>query len=263
MSVESISAMPYVIDLTLHVHHVLPSSAGEPHRALNALLYHWLDAAEPALSKFVHEQAEPKPFTVSPLWQEGEGNYRFRMTLLEDQYAAFIARGMEKERTVRVGKEVLEIRDSRLEHCGYEELAQAVKLDGDLILQFTSPMSFRVNDLDDPLPLARRVFQSHLTKWNAFSGFALEPAATFLEWVESCVVISRMDLQTDVLRFERHVQIGCVGRVQYRVAKRAGGDEPVVRGLNILGNYAAFCGTGRKTTQGMGMTRRIKVWDEG
>ena len=247
--------MPYTFDLTLHLQRALPSSAGEPHRALNALLYHWLDAAEPSLAKFVHDLAEPKPFTVSPLWKQTDGTYQFRMTLLEDQYAPYISRGMEKEKTVRVGNEVLEIGDLRLEHCSYAELAERAKTQTDVSLEFLSPTSFRVNEMDDPLPFPRRVFQSYLTKWNVFSGLPLEPLGAFLEWVELNVAVARMDLKTDVLRFEKHVQIGCVGTVQYRVAKRALGDEQLVRGLNMLAGYAPFCGTGRKTTQGMGQTR--------
>jgi CRISPR-associated endoribonuclease Cas6 len=251
--------MPYALTLTLHLQRALPSSAGEQHRALNALLYHWLDAAEPSLAKFVHDMAEPKPFTVSPLWKQEDGTYRFRMTLLEDQYAPYISRGMEKEKTVRVGSEILEIGDLRLEHCTYAQLAGGANAQTEVTLEFLSPMSFRVNDMDDPLPFPRRVFQSYLTKWNAFSGFPFEPFGTFLEWVEQSVAVARMDLKTDVLRFERHVQIGSVGTIQYRVAKRVVGDEQLMRGLNMLAGYAPFCGTGRKTTQGMGQTRRISL----
>lgn len=249
--------MPYDIEMCMEVKRALSSSAGEQHRALNALLYHWLDAAEPSLAKFVHDMAEPKPFTVSPLWKQAEGAYRFRMTLLEDQYAPYLSRGMEKEKTVRVGNEVLEIGDSRLEHCTYAQLAEQASTQTDVTLEFASPTSFRVNDMDDPLPFPRRVFQNYLAKWNAFSGTALEPVDALLDWIELHVAISKLELRTDILRFEKHVQIGCVGTVQYRVAKRAPGDDQLIRWLNCLANYGEFCGTGRKTTQGMGQTRRI------
>lgn len=249
--------MPYALTLNLRVQRTLPAPAGEPHRALNALFYHWLDAAEPSLARFVHEMAEPKPFTVSPLWKNEDGTYRFRMTLLEDQYAPYISRGMERERTVRVGNEILELGDLRVEDCSYAQLAEGARAQTDVTLEFLSPTSFRVNELDDPLPFPRRVFQSYLTKWNSFSGMAIEPFGAFLEWVEMNVAVARMDLKTDVLRFERHVQIGGMGTIQYRVAKRAFGDDQLVRGLNMLATYAPFCGTGRKTTQGMGQTRRV------
>ncbi|MBI4675890.1 MAG: CRISPR-associated endoribonuclease Cas6 [Chloroflexi bacterium] len=250
--------MPYAIGLSLRVQRALPSSGGEPHRALNALLYHWLDAAEPSLAKFVHDMAEPKPFTVSPLWKQGDGTYRFRMTLLEDQYASYISRGMEKEKTVRVGNEILQIDGApRVEHCTYVQLSEGAEEQTDVMLEFLSPTSFRVNEMDDPLPFARRVFQSYLTKWNAFSGMPIEPFGTFLEWVELHVAVSQMNLKTDVFRFERHVQIGCIGQVQYRVVRREPGDVPLVRWLNCLADYSQFCSTGRKTTQGMGQTRRL------
>lgn len=248
--------MPYAIELNLRVQRTLPASGGEQHRALNALLYHWLDAAEPSLAKFVHDQAEPKPFTVSPLWKTGEHAYRFRMTLLEEQYALYISRGMEKEKTVRVGSEILEIGDLHVDHRAYSELVEQTTQQTDATLEFLSPTSFRVNEMDDPLPFPRRVFQSYLTKWNAFSGLPIEPFGEFLEWVELNVATARLELRTDIFRFEQHVQIGSVGSVQYRVANRCAGDTGWVRALNILANYAPFCGTGRKTTQGMGQTKR-------
>lgn len=252
--------MPYALTLTLRVQRALSASAGEQHRALNALLYHWLDAAEPSLARFVHEMAEPKPFTVSPRWKQTDGTYQFRMTLLEDQYALYISRGMAKEKTVRVGRQILEIGDLRFEECSYAQLAERATPQTDVALEFLSPTSFRVNEMDDPLPFPRRVFQSYLTKWNAFSGLAIEPFGAFLEWVEMNVAVARLDLKTDVLRFEKHVQIGCLGRVQYRVANRPMGDAQLVRALNMLAAYAPFCGTGRKTTQGMGQTKRFDLW---
>jgi CRISPR/Cas system endoribonuclease Cas6 (RAMP superfamily) len=50
--------------------------------------------------------------------------------------------------------------------------------------------------------------------------------------------------------------VGFVGDVQYNVI-RAGkiGDE-WLRRLNLLADYAAFCGTGHKTAHGMGWTER-------
>ena len=50
--------------------------------------------------------------------------------------------------------------------------------------------------------------------------------------------------------------VGFVGVVQYHII-RAGkiGDE-WVRRLNLLADYATFCGTGHKTAHGMGHTVR-------
>lgn len=252
--------MPYALTLELKTIRQLATTAGEKHRALNALFYHWLDAADSALAKAVHDMAEPKPFTVSPLWKQDDEVYRFRMTLLDDQYAPYLSRGMEKEKTVRVQNEILKLTDApRVEHCGYTELFESADMRTDVQLEFLSPTSFRVNDMDDPLPFPRRVFQSYVTKWNAFSGMAMEPLDTFLEWVEQNVAVARLDVQTEVLRFEKHVQIGCIGQVQYRVAKRVAGDAQLIHWSNILASYAMFCGTGRKTTQGMGQTQEVSV----
>src|SRR3990172_446942 len=101
--------MPYSITVPLKTIKTLPHEGGTSHRALNALLYHWLEAAEPRLSQFVHDQAEPKPFTLSPLIATGDECYRFRATLLEDEYGPYVSEGMQRERTVRIGAHILAI----------------------------------------------------------------------------------------------------------------------------------------------------------
>ena len=112
-----------------------------------------------------------------------------------------------------------------------------------------------------PLPEPRAVFASYLNKWQAFSGQPIEPGAAFLDWIEQCVAVSRFDLRSEVLKFDTYPLIGGVGRVAYTVVRRDREDMPAMRLLNILADYAWFCGTGHKTTQGMGQTRRVAGWD--
>jgi len=48
-----------------------------------------------------------------------------------------------------------------------------------------------------------------------------------------------------------------VGEVSYRIL---GDVEPlVIKQINALADFALYCGVGRKTPMGMGMTRRIAV----
>jgi CRISPR-associated protein, Cas6 family len=48
-----------------------------------------------------------------------------------------------------------------------------------------------------------------------------------------------------------------VGEVSYRIL---GDAEPlVIKQINALADFALYCGVGRKTPMGMGMTRRILV----
>jgi CRISPR-associated endoribonuclease Cas6 len=48
-----------------------------------------------------------------------------------------------------------------------------------------------------------------------------------------------------------------VGEVSYRIL---GDVEPLaIKQVNALADFAVYCGVGRKTPMGMGMTRRIVV----
>jgi CRISPR/Cas system endoribonuclease Cas6 (RAMP superfamily) len=52
--------------------------------------------------------------------------------------------------------------------------------------------------------------------------------------------------------------VGFVGQVTFAITQARKLDQAIVWQLNALADYAEFCGTGRKTTQGMGQTRRLR-----
>ncbi|MCS7055075.1 MAG: hypothetical protein NZM18_02710 [Thermoflexales bacterium] len=74
------------------------------------------------------------------------------------------------------------------------------------------------------------------------------------------MAVSRFDLRSEPMHFPDGLQIGCVGKVQYIVVGAATSDDDAVAVLNCLADYAFFCGTRRKTTQGMGQTLRLAGW---
>ncbi len=254
--------MPYSIEVPLKTIRTLDREAGAPHRALNALLYHWLEAAEPRLAQFVHDQAEPKPFTVSPLTADGADHYRFRMTLLEDEYGPYVSEGMKRERTIRIGDKVLGIAgEAQVEHRTYADIAQRAGTAPVITLRFDSPTAFKTRGMHYPLPDPALVFASYQARWNAFAPPEFHIDATWQEWLTQSVAVSRFDLRTERLDFGEYQHVGCVGQVEYNVIDRQA-DAQAARGpLNALADYAAFCGTGHKTTQGLGQTRRLGRWE--
>ena len=56
------------------------------------------------------------------------------------------------------------------------------------------------------------------------------------------------------VRDQRSKGMGFVGRAFFEVAPKAG--EDLARRVNALADFAFFCGTGKKTTMGMGQTVR-------
>ncbi len=250
--------MPYSIDVPLKVVRVLDHESGTAHRALNALLYHWLDAADPKLAAIVHDQAEPKPFTVSPLLDDGADRYRFRMTLLEDEYGPYVSRGMLKERSARVGDKVLTIDgEAQVTQCSYRDLAQRGSVRPVVIMQFESPTAFRTREMHYPLPDPVLVFASYHARWNAFAPPEYRIDEGWREWLAYHVAVSQMEGHTEVLSFGKYQHVGFVGRAEYTVIDQQG-DSQALPALNVLSDYAFFCGTGHKTTQGMGQTRRVR-----
>jgi CRISPR-associated endoribonuclease Cas6 len=78
-----------------------------------------------------------------------------------------------------------------------------------------------------------------------------------LDVVAAHVGVGRYELRTEMVDLgEERKVVGFVGMVQYNVLRAGMIGEEWVRRLNVLADYAAFCGTGHKTAQGMGQTRR-------
>ena len=133
-------------------------------------------------------------------------------------------------------------------------------------LHFATPTSFKAGDAELPLPIPRLCFQSWLNSWDEHAPIPFFPDRTarraFLsEVVEKYVSVSysQLRLAQQALYFDgmRTREQGFVGVCQFAV--RAARVDPVYRQiLDVLTRYSFFAGTGRKTTMGMGMTRRVE-----
>jgi CRISPR-associated endoribonuclease Cas6 len=108
-----------------------------------------------------------------------------------------------------------------------------------------------------PLPDPRLVYQSWLTRWNAFAPQEARINVALLDIVAAHVAVGRYYLRTEMVDMGRNRKVvGFVGKVQFNVIRaRKIGDE-WLRRLNLLADYAEFCGTGHKTAHGMGQTER-------
>jgi CRISPR-associated endoribonuclease Cas6 len=230
--------------------------------ALHATFFQWLERGDAQLARRAHDERDPKPYTVSPLTRDGEIAH-FRITLLDDALLPALQTGIAQMPTVRIAWATLELADApRVAQKSYAQIARDADETPEIVLRFDSPTSFRSHDMHFPLPDPVMVFASYLARWNAFAPAQLQIAETWLEWLQQSVAVTRFDLQSRAVKFTDYVQIGCVGTVQYRVMNQQidrGGIAP----LNALATYAEFCGTGHKTTQGMGQTNRLAAWLNG
>jgi CRISPR-associated endoribonuclease Cas6 len=124
-----------------------------------------------------------------------------------------------------------------------------------IALSFLSPTSFRRKGHHFPLPVPRNVFHSYLRRWNDFSGEEFDQEY-FLDWVEEYVIITRHHLQsTKVVAGKKGSVTGFTGSVEFSLLRPALEDAEFTQLFVALGQLAPYCGTGHKTTFGLGQTR--------
>ncbi|MEH2174254.1 CRISPR-associated endoribonuclease Cas6 [Nostoc sp.] len=128
----------------------------------------------------------------------------------------------------------------------YEE---ANERNSSINLTFSTPTAFRQGQYDTTLPTRESVFNSLLSRWNKYSGIEFTQIA-----IES-IFPSFVNIHTEILADSRSKFIGIIGEVTYKIL---GVVEPIqIKQINALADFALYTGVGRKTTMGMGMTRRL------
>lgn len=147
-----------------------------------------------------------------------------------------------------------------------ELLAGAAEHETSWTIHFATPTAFKAGDAELPLPIPRLCFQSWLHSWDEHAPvpFFHDKATrkTFLmEVVEGNVSVtySPLRLQRPTFYFDgtRTREQGFVGTCRFAV--RPTKVAPYYRKiLAALTHYSFYAGTGRKTTMGMGMTRRLE-----
>ena len=230
-----------------------------PGRALHGLFYQWLALGDYAVSTEVHSADGPPPFTTSPLYKV-HGQPRIRLTLLKDDLWPVLSQGIEKTPSIELLNQPLTLPEAgpRVRHHGYADLVADGRTDRRIRLRFLSPTSFRSSGMHYPLPDPELVYHSWLKQWNAFAPEDLRINVALLDIVAAHVAVSRYDLRTEMVDLGTNWKIvGFTGAVQFNVLKARKIGEEWLRRLNLLAEYAGFCGTGHKTAQGLGQTKRI------
>ncbi|MEC4986720.1 MAG: CRISPR-associated endoribonuclease Cas6 [Oscillatoria sp. PMC 1068.18] len=222
----------------------------------------------PQLSQYLHDGQSEKPFTISDL--EGEikvqgkqlqlqakQTYRWYLNALSPEVVEWLEAWLDKlPATIDLRNAPLEISQVAIANppTTYQHLL-STKTPKSLNLSFVSPTSFRRKKNHFPLPLPKNVFHSYLRRWNDFSNLPY-PQDEFLDWIDEYVVINRHQLQTTrVAAGKRGTVTGFVGAIEYHLAKAAFKQPEFVELFSALGQLAPYCGTGHKTTFGLGQTR--------
>ena len=264
-----------VIRLRLREAAVLPPYLG---RAAHAALFDWLAAADPALGEALHRTDGPKGFTVSdllggerraggpaPAGQEAA----LRITSYDPRLSAVLQErvwpALAETPTLVLGGHTFTVEGVATDPADHPlagsadpaALAAAHLFDGPtppprIELRFLSPTTFRSGGRTVPLPLPGLVFGSYLDRWNALLPTQFSPDGR--RFAEECVAVSRYRLETVHVPVEPGAgQVGFVGACTFTVLRH---DNYWLRLLHLLADFAFWCGTGYKTTMGLGQTHR-------
>jgi len=241
-----------------------------------ALFLSLLERTAPTLTRELHDMQELKPFTLSPLqgkFARSGGlikvsaglSYWLRLTFLrEDVFAGFLdsvaQAGSDHPVKLEAGRfEIEEVATTPHQSpmCHQQSFAgiiEQARRERKIGLEFFSPTAFRSKGKRNVIfPDTRLVFGSYLNRWNIFSPLKMEAGITS---ILDDIIVSRYALKTRILQFGSYQEVGFEGRCTYEIP--AGVSEEATTHLNALADFAFFCGTGAKTTMGMGQARRVK-----
>lgn len=235
---------------------------------LHAWFLDQVRSIDPELSAYLHDGESEKPFTISGL--EGnlltqgrqlqliaDSSYRWYITALSSQVAQWMLLWVQNL------PETLELRHAPLKihsvnfaqkPTTYNQLIQD-EPGKSVTLTFVTPTSFRRKGHHLPLPWPVNVFHSYLRRWNNFSGMPFEPEP-FLEWVDEYTLITRHQLESvKVAAGKKGSVTGFTGAIEFALSREAAQHPEWVQLFFALGKLAPYCGTGHKTTFGLGQTR--------
>jgi CRISPR-associated endoribonuclease Cas6 len=272
--------MPYSLVLNL-----TPRSPIYPNfltgRHYHALFLTLVSSVDKELGDSLHASEGDKAFTLSPLqiqlrqgvayalrWQYEKAidpltPCWWRISLLDDGLFGKLTRlwiDINPKRPWHLGSADLVItgilgtpRSSQpwANSCTYQQLYEnASETNREFHFVFATPVTFRQGKFDSALPARELVFNSLLSRWNRYSGIPFDSIP-----LES-IFPSFFDIQTKLAdEAYQNKFIGCVGEIHYRLL---GDMEPsAIKAVNALADFALYAGVGRKTTMGMGITRRI------
>ncbi|MDY7020890.1 MAG: CRISPR-associated endoribonuclease Cas6 [Cyanobacteriota bacterium] len=226
---------------------------------------------QPDLSAYLHDGESEKPFTLSGLegtldisgkdWQlQSDRTYLWYITALSQPVVQWLAEWVQhlpKQVDLRNAPLTIKSCQIALAPTTYRQLFEAsIPKPARINLSFLTPTSFRRKGHHFPLPLPTNLFHSYLRRWNDFSALEFEQQS-FLEWVDESVIIQRHQIASaKVAAGKRGMVTGFTGAIELSLSRKSSNiSADNQRLFYALGRFAPYCGTGHKTTFGLGQTR--------
>jgi CRISPR-associated endoribonuclease Cas6 len=239
-----------------------------------ALFLNLIRGSNPELAEELHRSTSMKAFTLSPLLGKfqkidknlkliANGEYSFRLTFLSEEiFCHFMDAVLKSAKQVLRLESALFNIDSVLVNrtesplCNFqqfEELAENGSKERKIHLQFDSVTTFRSGGKRNIIfPEPSLILGSYYNKWQHFSPLKF-PKTLNVCWEN--VRLSRYKLETHIQHFNGYQETGFAGKCTLELETEL--PEETVKAINTLADFSFYCGTGAKTTMGMGQTRRI------
>lgn len=225
---------------------------------------------DPDLSAYLHDGESEKPFNISSLSGqlvasgkqlrlEANQVYYWHVNALSQRVAQFLKHWLTQlpERLDLKGAS-LQIKQVSIAYAPttYKQLLESpTNRPFTISLSFISPTSFRRKGNHFPLPVPENLFHSYLRRWNDFSAMPAEQES-FLKWIDEGVIIHQHRLESEkVAAGKRGSVTGFTGAISLGLTKAALGNFEFSELFYALVRLAPYCGTGHKTTFGLGQTR--------
>jgi CRISPR-associated endoribonuclease Cas6 len=225
---------------------------------------------DPTLSAYLHDGQSEKPFTISGLFGNlqtddrssyvtADQTYPWTVTALSKPVVDWFQQWLQTPPiTINLRSGTFSIVQWTIAHppVTYAKLVKITSPDPPtLTLSFLTPTSFRRKGTHFPLPLPYNLFHSYQRRWNDFSNNPIE-STDFLDWIDESVIILRHELRSLKVSAGKSGSVtGFVGAIQYGLTSKALQISKFVQFFRALGQFAPYCGTGHKTTFGLGQTR--------
>lgn len=243
--------MPTILNIPVQA-----ENAWEPtfshQRAMHAILFCAWEQSDPALAVQIH-QSPVKPF--SQALRRLDNQLGWRVALLDDRLTESLLTGLGRLKEVRVIDHPvqLEIEQMTITHQPYASLVTA-KPQSKYRFQFDTPTTFRQGNLSHPMPDPYLCVQSWWTRWNQFAPSEHHINAAALDVAHAHLAISHFNMGSRTWADGQRRYVGGVGRMSFHVLQARKLADEWWQALATLVAFGSFCGTGYKTTMGMGQT---------
>jgi CRISPR-associated endoribonuclease Cas6 len=241
-------------------------------RSLHAALLRRIERLDPSLSIALHDapraaHAVIRQWTIAnlegPLERQAQctiatpdGVYSTRVTALETPVSVALRRLLTQLQPVTLDLEHVpfDLVESQAESTTYRDLSSGAVANERIELVWRSPTALRHGSRYVVAPSPAACLTSYLRRWNAFADADLRlPEEPLLDFALNHLVVLDSELRVVVARPGAFRIAGSVGGSTWLCQS---GPRELVRQVNLLVDYAFYCGTGVKTALGMGQTVR-------